>query len=235
MRPADYYRIDYRAIRALPRPEALEVLDAIRRDVTSATGAERARIVAAEVEAQAAAHGHHGAQRRAAAALDMKPARLGQLYKEAQMIRLKIQWAPVPADRAADLLEDTHPDLAARLRTSEWVPMTLDEARAIEAATRDDAPVEGHREAWMHAAAAVDTLRAEHRRQEHLARMREIGVQGWVSEQAAEGEIAPLHRAADVLGMDVAGAEADERDVRRRAAELGVPWNRWEAPDRPRG
>lgn len=81
MNPGDYYRLDLAAIRALPRRDALDLLDEIRLDVTKVTGAERARIVAAEVTEQAAAHGERGAQRRAAAALNMKPARLGQLYK----------------------------------------------------------------------------------------------------------------------------------------------------------
>lgn len=84
MNPADHYTLDLPAIRALPRAQALALLDDIRRHVTSAVGAERARLVADEVAEQAAAHGSHGAQRRAATALDMKPARLSQLWKEHQ-------------------------------------------------------------------------------------------------------------------------------------------------------
>ncbi|MEU0236746.1 hypothetical protein ABZ234_03580 [Nocardiopsis sp. NPDC006198] len=82
MNPSDYYSLDTDAIAALPRAKALELLDRIRLDVTSATGAERARIVGAEVEEQAAAHGKHGSQRRAAEALGMKTSRVGQLWTE---------------------------------------------------------------------------------------------------------------------------------------------------------
>lgn len=236
MEPADYYRIDYQAIRALPRTDALAVLDQIRRDVTSETGAERARLVADEVEDQASAHGRHGAQRRAADALEMTPGRLGQLYtdsKEIAMTTLKIQWAPVPADHLADLMEGTHPDLAHRLRTREWVPMTQEEARAAVAATSHYDAVEGHREAHQAALMAVDTLEAEHRRQEHLARMRQIGVQGWIAERENhEDEGHPTHWAACVLGMDVAGQEVTEEEVRERATALGLPWHSWEATRR---
>lgn len=84
MKPADYYTLDLDTIRSLSRKDALALLDAIRRDVTSATGAERARIIGAEVEEQAAAHGERGSQRRAADSLGMKTARLGQLWQEYQ-------------------------------------------------------------------------------------------------------------------------------------------------------
>lgn len=84
MNPADYYTLDYAAIRTLPRAQALDLLDQIRLDVTSAVGAERTRLVAEEVAAQASAHGPRGAQRRAAAALGMKPANLGRLYTDSR-------------------------------------------------------------------------------------------------------------------------------------------------------
>lgn len=124
-------------------------------------------------------------------------------------------------------MEDDHPDLASRLRASEWVPMTLPEARA----TFDADPAEGHREAWIAAASAVHALEAEHERQRHLERMKDITVQGWVAQRRNEGENDPLYRAASVLGMDVVSHPVDPDAVRMRAAELGMPWGPWGARD----
>ncbi|MFJ9558300.1 hypothetical protein ACIRPH_31220 [Nocardiopsis sp. NPDC101807] len=73
--------IDWDSIRALGPAEALKVLAQLADLKNNPFAAERARIVGQAVEEEARRH-KPGAQARAAKTLDMKPARLGQLYHE---------------------------------------------------------------------------------------------------------------------------------------------------------
>ena len=148
-------------------------------------------------------------------------------------MRPLILWAELPAFYLADLIEDDHPNLAHHLRTKEWVPMSLEEARAAEAATATPTTpdAEEREDAWMCAMLAVRDIEREHERQATMRQMRERGLRRWLSDRASEENTTRQYiaqtEAVPCLWPDGRYPEAGEdilKAVRHRGESQGIAW-----------
>ncbi|PRX92001.1 hypothetical protein [Allonocardiopsis opalescens] len=99
---SSYYTIDWEAIGALEAPERLRVLAEVAAEVSHAVGAERARIVGAEVERQLGIR-KAAAQRRAAQELGLKESRLSQIWRDYQQMKKDIEVTRVAYDFGEEL------------------------------------------------------------------------------------------------------------------------------------
>lgn len=147
--------------------------------------------------------------------------------------RVNILWAERPALYLADLIETDHPGLARRLRASEWVPMSLDEARAVVAATATPTVPdwEERESAWTHAIEAVPDIERAHERVAAIGQMRETGLWRWICDRASEEDTTPEYiaetRATACLwpnGRHPGTGERILEEVRRRGEAQGIAW-----------